>query len=59
MQIQDDGRGFNQDVLTDRNGLQNMRMRVTKWKGDLKINSSPGAGTSVEVSMYVKTSLLK
>jgi ligand-binding sensor domain-containing protein/signal transduction histidine kinase len=59
MQIQDDGRGFNQDVLTDRNGLQNMRMRVTKWNGDLKINSSPGGGTRIEISMLVKTSLLK
>ena len=59
MEISDDGKGFNQDLITHRNGLQNMRTRVAKWAGDLKIDSRAEVGTKIEITMPVKSSLLK
>ncbi len=59
MEIQDDGKGFNQDLTTHRNGLQNMKTRVAKWAGDLKIESRDEVGTKIEITMAVKNSLLK
>jgi signal transduction histidine kinase/ligand-binding sensor domain-containing protein len=59
MQIADDGRGFSADVETERNGLNNLKMRVEKWHGNFKIETSSGRGTRIQVVMPVKNSLLK
>ena len=35
MQIKDDGKGFNTNLKTHRNGLKNLRSRVEKWNGKM------------------------
>lgn len=49
--VGDDGRGFDPKAPSDRHGLQNIRSRVAKWKGDLTIDSMPGAGTMVRIRL--------
>ncbi|HET9825936.1 MAG TPA: ATP-binding protein, partial [Chitinophagaceae bacterium] len=59
MEIQDNGKGFDPSIITHRNGLKNLRSRIEKWGGALKLDTSFGKGTKIEISMPVKTSLLK
>jgi len=59
MEIQDDGKGFDDGLTIQGNGLQNMRTRVAKWNGDFRITSGSAVGTRIEVKMPVKSSLLK
>ncbi|HMJ45936.1 MAG TPA: two-component regulator propeller domain-containing protein [Ferruginibacter sp.] len=47
--IKDDGKGFEPMLVTNRNGLKNIRSRVTKWKGNVEIESQPGEGTTIEI----------
>jgi ligand-binding sensor domain-containing protein/two-component sensor histidine kinase len=51
MEITDDGRGFDPDKKTSRNGLRNMNLRAEKIKGLLDIRSQPGQGTSVRLEV--------
>jgi signal transduction histidine kinase len=48
MEVTDDGKGFDTQAVTHRNGLKNIRLRVEKWKGAARIESS-GLGTVVLV----------
>jgi ligand-binding sensor domain-containing protein/signal transduction histidine kinase len=48
MEITDDGKGFDTGAVTQRNGLKNIRLRVEKWKGAARIDSS-ASGTVVVV----------
>ena len=57
--IEDDGKGFNPNITTHRNGLKNLETRVRKWNGDLKIDTTTGKGTRIEIRMAIKNSLLK
>jgi signal transduction histidine kinase len=50
--IQDDGKGFEVNAITHRNGLKNMRSRVEKWKGKLKITSN-SSGSRLEAEIPV------
>lgn len=50
--IQDDGKGFNINAATHRNGLKNMRSRVEKWGGKLKISSDVN-GSRLEAEIPV------
>jgi ligand-binding sensor domain-containing protein/two-component sensor histidine kinase len=59
MLVEDDGKGFDPNITTHRNGLKNLQTRVEKWKGNLKIDSARGKGARVEIMMPVKTFLLK
>jgi ligand-binding sensor domain-containing protein/two-component sensor histidine kinase len=59
LQIRDDGKGFNPEATTHRNGLNNLKTRVEKWKGKLMINSRPGTGSNIEIIMPVVSQLLK
>jgi len=59
MLIEDDGTGFNPNITTHRNGLKNLETRVRKWNGDLKIDTTAGKGTRIEISMAIKNPLLK
>ena len=52
MQVNDDGKGFDINVIKKGNGLDNMHTRATEINGKLKINSHPGAGT--EISVFFK-----
>ena len=54
MHINDDGKGFDPEIITDRNGLKNLKTRVEKWRGILKINTGVGSGSDIEITMPVK-----
>lgn len=47
LSVQDDGAGFNTNVTTHGNGLNNMRQRSLHIKGSCNIISAPGNGTHV------------
>jgi signal transduction histidine kinase len=50
--IEDDGRGFAPaDIKPGRNGLENMRRRMSAARGSLVIDSSPGAGTRIRLNL--------
>jgi len=51
--VRDDGGGFDPDVATNGFGLVGMRERTELLGGDLQVASSPGAGTTVTVSLPV------
>ena len=51
LKIQDNGIGFNQDEIKHRGGLSNMQHRAEEIKGSIKINSEPGKGTDVQLTM--------
>jgi two-component system, NarL family, sensor kinase len=58
--IDDDGRGFSDDVLTDRTaqghvGLRSLAGLVADLGGTLTVRSRPGAGTRVEVDLPAST----
>lgn len=49
MLIRDFGKGFNETIVMNGNGLNNMKMRAKDLKGDLKINSSKEQGTELRL----------
>ncbi|MCG2615904.1 histidine kinase [Terrimonas sp. NA20] len=54
MSVRDDGKGFDVNADTHRNGLKNLRARVNRWNGYIQVKSAPGMGTIIVVSMPVK-----
>lgn len=48
MRLQDDGKGFEKEKQSDRNGLENMKHRAELIGGKVTIYSSPSNGTTVE-----------
>lgn len=51
--IADNGKGFDTSVITSGNGLHNMQSRAAAMKGTLHINSKPGLGTTVSLTIPV------
>ena len=51
LEIHDNGVGFHKNSKNEGIGLKNMRSRVAKLKGELTLNSSPGKGTSIHISV--------
>jgi signal transduction histidine kinase len=49
LKIKDDGKGFDPSILTNRNGLKNIRSRTEKWKGTTSFKTAPGNGTLIEI----------
>jgi signal transduction histidine kinase len=47
--VQDDGKGFNPEIIKDVNGLQNIKSRVESFNGTMNIISLPGEGTEINV----------
>ncbi len=47
--IKDDGKGFDNSVVTKGNGLKNIRTRTQKWKGTATFQTSAGKGTIIEI----------
>jgi len=47
LRVSDDGKGFDPGAVTRGNGLRNLRERMESLGGNLKIESSPGAGTRI------------
>lgn len=53
MKIEDDGKGFDDKLITQGNGLHNMAQRAKISGGSVKIDSAPGKGTSVIMQLEV------
>jgi signal transduction histidine kinase len=58
--VKDDGTGFDLTKIEKQagkslsgNGLANMKRRAEEMKGDLTIDTSPGNGTSVKLSVII------
>jgi signal transduction histidine kinase/ligand-binding sensor domain-containing protein len=49
--IKDDGKGFDKNDITPGNGLSNMYKRAEEMYGILEIESSPGMGTTIRLSL--------
>jgi signal transduction histidine kinase len=47
--VEDDGRGFDGEGVTDGQGLQNIRRRASAIDGGFRLSSTPGRGTALEV----------
>ena len=61
LEIEDDGRGFDPCRVPDRrDGLRNLRERVVRMGGQLRIETGPGEGTAVRIAIPVggRSSLL-
>lgn len=54
VQVRDDGNGFNTNLITHRNGLKNLKSRVEKWNGKIKIESAENKGTNIEIKIPMK-----
>src|SRR4030095_13524850 len=59
MHIADNGKGFDVDQPTNRNGLKNMKRRIQKWKGIILIESIAGTGSSLHITLPLKEPSLK
>jgi signal transduction histidine kinase len=57
MTIADDGRGFEKETLAliHQYGLQGMRERTELLGGDLKVESTPGSGTTIRLAWGERT----
>jgi signal transduction histidine kinase len=51
--IKDNGNGFDVEKVNRGNGVLNMKNRAGILKGDFKITSMPGCGTTIELSFPV------
>jgi two-component system, NarL family, sensor histidine kinase LiaS len=51
LQIQDDGRGFDEQAIQPGLGLRSMRERLAAMGGAFILDSTPGRGTTIRVSM--------
>jgi signal transduction histidine kinase len=54
MEISDDGKGFNPDALTSRNGIKNMKLRAGQMNAEIEIISAPGLGAKITLSVKLK-----
>lgn len=53
MTIEDNGKGFNTNQKTHRNGLGNIRERVQKLNGNCEIESFIGKGTKISIQIPI------
>ena len=51
--IKDDGKGINTGSVSSGNGLKNMQNRANEINGILKLNSSPGKGTTLALAVNI------
>jgi signal transduction histidine kinase len=51
--VQDNGIGFDPNAATDRNGIRNLRERAKSLKGNIRIQSAPGMGTTIQLEFPV------
>ncbi|HEX5154711.1 MAG TPA: two-component regulator propeller domain-containing protein [Parafilimonas sp.] len=49
--IEDNGKGFNPQIINSGNGLKNMQQRAAAMKAKLHIETASGEGTSVKLTM--------
>ncbi len=55
LKVRDNGRGITKEQISDPKsfGIMGMRERVHPWKGQVRVNSAPGQGTTVEVRILL------
>jgi ligand-binding sensor domain-containing protein len=53
MVIQDNGKGFQSSIITNRNGVKNIKSRAASIKGNLKLETSIGNGTKWKLSFLL------
>jgi signal transduction histidine kinase len=53
--VQDDGKGFDPQQATTRNGVKNMKRRAAAIKGRLEIGSIAGVGTTILLNCPIKS----
>lgn len=51
MEIRDDGRGFEPRLAKPNGGLRNIQRRAEKYSGTLEIESAPGSGSRLKVTI--------
>ncbi|MGW3143050.1 sensor histidine kinase, partial [Streptomyces sp. NPDC001139] len=51
LRVRDDGRGFDPGAPCDGYGLAGLRARATEVGGTARVDSTPGGGTTVTVSL--------
>ncbi len=54
IEISDDGKGFDENVVQKGNGLYNMRKRAAKINAEFTIESRINKGTIIKVEIYLK-----
>jgi ligand-binding sensor domain-containing protein len=54
MEMSDDGKGFNPDALTSRNGIKNMKLRASQINSVIEIKSATGKGTQIILKVKLK-----
>lgn len=52
--VKDNGKGFDPDMETHRNGLKNLRARAAQIHADLSIDSAPGRGATITLLIKAK-----
>jgi signal transduction histidine kinase len=55
MEVTDDGKGFNPDGPTSRNGIKNMKLRASQINAVIEIRSAPGEGTQIVLRVNMKS----
>lgn len=53
LSIRDNGKGFDPGMISNGNGLGNMKNRANELKGNLEIESATGAGTTIILTVPV------
>jgi ligand-binding sensor domain-containing protein/two-component sensor histidine kinase len=54
MEISDDGKGFNPEASTSRNGIKNMKLRASQINSVIEIKSVQGNGTQITLTVPLK-----
>ncbi|HZV69916.1 MAG TPA: two-component regulator propeller domain-containing protein [Saprospiraceae bacterium] len=54
--VADNGHGFDTELSSDRHGLKSIKGRVSKWKGQISIESSD-QGTTIKVGLPLKKNI--
>jgi ligand-binding sensor domain-containing protein len=54
MEICDDGKGFDPDAPTSRNGIKNMKVRASQINSEIEIRSATGKGTQILLLVSLK-----
>lgn len=51
--VEDDGKGFDKEIVMSGTGLKNVRSRVDYLKGQMDVQTAPGKGTSIHIDCII------
>ena len=54
LEVNDNGKGFDTNEFTNRNGLKNINSRIKKWGGEVQVISEKNKGTSIIINLPFK-----